>query len=471
MSIKVVKVGDLKEHPINKTIYDLSNLDELASSIKEQGLLEYIVVNKDNVVLSGHRRLTVVRDLLKWDKVTVRIVDIDEADVPRVIVSFNNQRTKTASERISEYKALTKYYKNQRGKRDGEKYNRRKLIASDMGMSEAQLQKYLFVDKHRKTYLKAVTKNIMTINQAWLQTKRELKEVESTHKELGNESSILEEKDWRVYIKSSDDLSGELHDETVDCLITSPPYWLIRQFTSDSSELGQEKTSEEYVQNLCDHMMDWFRVMKKTGSMFINLGDTVYNGQKELIPTRVILELRKRIPELRVLNKIVWHKINSKPLTTNRFQKSYEFIWWLTLSDKPKINEVLTDYSTEQKISYVPRHRAGQVEKQSVNEVGSPKGLNPTNYLYVPHRGGKSVIDYWSEDDTVVKSAVARQLGNTKVQHGAIFPSEIWYLPILKTTDEGDTVLDPFCGSCTIGYVCDHLKRQFVGYDLKSWLK
>ena len=75
--------------------------------------------------------------------------------------------------------------------------------------------------------------------------------------------------------------------------------------------------------------------------------------------------------------------------------------------------------------------------------------------------------DYWDLD--IVSSAVAHQKFDDDVEHPAPFPEKIIILPLLQTTNEGDLVLDPFCGSYTTGRVSQRNNRRFVGYDVKVY--
>ena len=81
--------------------------------------------------------------------------------------------------------------------------------------------------------------------------------------------------------------------------------------------------------------------------------------------------------------------------------------------------------------------------------------INP----YIP-REGKNMGDWWSEE--IVQSAVVNQKLTEGVEHPAPFPEKIVILHVLQTTNEGDLVLDPFCGSMTSGKVSEKFNRQFV---------
>lgn len=76
--------------------------------------------------------------------------------------------------------------------------------------------------------------------------------------------------------------------------------------------------------------------------------------------------------------------------------------------------------------------------------------------------------DYWSEE--IVRTAVANQNLGIDGEHLAPFPKQIITLPILQTSEIGDLVLDPFCGSGNVEKVCDVLEQNFVGYDLNNYI-
>jgi DNA modification methylase len=76
--------------------------------------------------------------------------------------------------------------------------------------------------------------------------------------------------------------------------------------------------------------------------------------------------------------------------------------------------------------------------------------------------------DYWDED--IVRTSVANQNLGINGEHLAPFPKQIITLPLLQSSKIGDLVLDPFCGSCNVGRVCDVLERNFVGYDVNNYL-
>ena len=246
----------------------------------------------------------------------------------------------------------------------------------------------------------------------------------------------------------------ELNDGEVQTIFTSPPYWNKRTY-SEEKGLGNEKTSEEFVVNLSEHLRDCKRVLKDRGSFFLNLGDTFYNGNLQNVPHRVILKLQEQGWILR--NTIIWSKTNPKPSSSkSNLTPSYEFIFHLVKTMEYDYYPTLTKLSDKTKPSLPPRHR-------SVNGEYS-KSVTP----YLPNVNGKNMGDYWNED--IVRTSVSNQKLSIKGEHPAPFPNEIITLPILQTSKEFELVLDPFMGSGTTGRVCDQLKRDFIGYDLKNFI-
>ena len=452
-----VKVSSLKHHPKNKEIYTLSSIEELMDSISEVGLLQPLIVDSRNQVISGNRRFESIKRL-RWEEVEVEVKDVKEGEEELLLIHFNKQRIKSFKELINEYLILDGYYRKGQGRRTdltSVKSNRsssRDRVSKEMGISSSQLQRLIFIHKHHPDHIELLDKGILTVNQSYLQIHREVKEKESRETKPSNKSTTTKNSSWRFYQKSSHDMS-ELKDGEVQTIFTSPPYWNKRKY-SEEEGLGNEKTSEEFIVNLSEHLRDCKRVLNDRGSFFLNLGDTFYNGNLQNVPHRVILKLQEQGWILR--NTIIWSKTNPKPSSSkSNLTPSYEFIFHLTKSMEYYYYPTLTKLSDKTKPSLPPRHR-------SVNGEYS-NSISP----YLPNIKGKNMGDYWNED--IVRTSVANQKLDIEGEHPAPFPEEIITLPILQTSKESELVLDPFMGSGTTGRVCDKLGRSFVGYDLKGY--
>ena len=168
----VVKTKDLQHHPKNSDIYDLSNIEDLVNSIREVGLLQPIIINKKNQILSGHRRFEAIK-ILGWDEVQVEVKDIKEKESDLYLVHFNKQRIKTNKEVLSEYDVLDKHFDNRQGMRSdltsvrsNKSYDKRGEISSQIGISSSQMGKLLFIRKYNPDHITMIDKGVLTSNQS-----------------------------------------------------------------------------------------------------------------------------------------------------------------------------------------------------------------------------------------------------------------------------------------------------------------
>ncbi len=451
-------IDKIVPHPKNSEIYNLSNIEDLSNSISEMGLLEKIVIDQKNQIISGHRRLEAVKRL-GWRKIDVEKIKVSESDEIKYLIHHNKQRIKTCRELLNEVKVLTTQYLIGQGKRSdlvdyvsttsvSPNQSRTRDIVSEMvGISGGQIARLLFIDKENPEFIDLIDKGILTINQAYLETSRKKKEKDSRIMKL---DEPLSSNEYRTFYKCSSNMN-DLNDGEVNLIFTSPPYWNKRRYI-DSDCLGNETSPGQYVENLINHLSDCYRVLHSTGSFFLNLGDTFNNGNLLNIPHKVVIGLQDNNWILR--NTIIWSKTNPKPSSTKtNLSPTYEFIFHLVKNSEYKYHPTLTPLKEDTKPSQPPRHR---------NVNGSKTSSTP----YIP-RDGKNMGDWWSEE--VVRTAVVNQKVGNGLEHPAPFPEDIITLPVLQTTNEGDLVLDPFMGSGTTGRVSNRLNRNFVGYDIKSY--
>jgi len=451
-----IKVSMLNHHPKNKEIYDLSSIEELMESITQMGLLQPLIIDTNNQIISGNRRFESIKRL-GWEEVDVVEREVKEGEEELLLIHYNKQRIKSFKELINEYLILDKHYRKGQGKRTdltsvkSNQGSSRDIVSNELGISSSQLRRLVFIYRKKPEYIALLDKGILTINQSYLQIQREIKERESKKPTTSKSESFIKS-NWRFYQKSSDNMS-ELNDGEVQTIFTSPPYWNKRTY-SELKGLGNEKTSEEFVINLSEHLKDCKRVLNGRGSFFLNLGDTFLNGNLQNIPHRVVLKLQEQGWILR--NTIIWSKTNPKPSSSkSNLTPSYEFIFHLVKTKDYDYYPTLTKLSDKTKPSLPPRHR-------SVNGDYS-KLVSP----YLPNVNGRNMGDYWNED--IVRTSVSNQKLNIQGEHPAPFPNEIITIPILQTSKEFELVLDPFMGSGTTGRVCNNLRRNFIGYDLKMF--
>ena len=119
-----------------------------------------------------------------------------------------------------------------------------------------------------------------------------------------------------------------LPDSSVDLVVTSPPYWLKRDYGL-ADQIGQESTAQEYVENLVLCMNEWRRVLSNWGSVFLNIGDTYHNGSLAATPSR--LEVAAQTAGWTLRNRIIWAKEAGMPdPAKDRLKNRHEHILHFT---------------------------------------------------------------------------------------------------------------------------------------------
>ena len=117
-------------------------------------------------------------------------------------------------------------------------------------------------------------------------------------------------------------------DDSVDLIVTSPPYWLKRDY-GVTGQIGQEATPQEYVDNLVDCMKEWRRLLQPWGSIFVNIGDTYHNGSLAATPSR--LEISAQNDGWTMRNRIIWAKEAGMPdPAKDRLKNRHEHILHFT---------------------------------------------------------------------------------------------------------------------------------------------
>lgn len=309
-----------------------------------------------------------------------------------------------------------------------------------------------------------------------------------------------------------------LPDCSVQCCITSPPYYGLRDYGTDG-QIGLEETPDAYIEKLTAVFHETHRVLKNDGTLWLNLGDS-YNGsggpgsqydtkasksykgdfKKFYNPNRNISNLKPKdligIPwavafALRtdgwwLRQDIVWYKPNAMcESVKDRCTKSHEYIFLLTKNAKYFINmteiEELAAYDgrkdtvmkgsnkykngfilsqNPQTLSVRGHERWKFVDVKKFGKTGEKHSgyNNPNGSLRVKMQGLVAVRnkrDVWIINTKPYKGA-----------HFATFPPELPRLCILAGSKPGDIVLDPFNGSGTTGEVAVSLGRNYIGCEL-----
>jgi|GEM_PF-1078388 DNA modification methylase len=169
----------------------------------------------------------------------------------------------------------------------------------------------------------------------------------------------------KIYCESNLETMAKMPNDFIDSVITSPPYWQLRDY-GYIGQWGNEKTFEEYLNNLWKMMDEIYRVLKPNGTCWINLGDT-YNDKKclMLLPHRFAIGCIERGWIVR--NDIIWAKRNGMPESiTDRFSKKHEYFFFMVKQEKYFFDlDAIRD-----------KHKIISLERYNYDFIGNKIGLD-----------------------------------------------------------------------------------------------
>ena len=270
-----------------------------------------------------------------------------------------------------------------------------------------------------------------------------------------------------------------LESESINTCVTSPPYWGLRDYNGEKEQLGLEATPQEFVDNLVAVFREVKRVLRKDGTLWLNLGDS-YNAArngghaggskqnhkkylqrsganvvglkpKDLIgiPWRVAFALQQDGWYLR--QDIIWHKPNPMPESVkDRCTKAHEYIF--LLSKSPKY------YYDNEAIKEDAKFPGGPTAAHAIRKGADDPKMQTRGGLHKiganPKRNKRSV---WTITTKPYKEA-----------HFATFPKDLIEPCVLAGCPEGGTVLDPFGGSGTTAQVANDNHRDSILCELSA---
>lgn len=241
---------------------------------------------------------------------------------------------------------------------------------------------------------------------------------------------------------------AEMGAGSVDCIVTSPPYFGLRDYGVDG-QMGAESTPAEYVAGMVALFREARRVLADDGTLWLNIGDSYGPGKNLLgIPWRVAFALQDDGWILR--NDIIWHKPNAMPESvTDRLSTRHEHLFMLTKG--PRYWFDLDPIRVEIEHPGVKRS-IGAFQKVGDGHNPAHRGL-----LSDGHPLGKNPGDVWAIPTTPFPGA-----------HFATMPRALAERCVLAGCKPGGTVLDPFSGSGTAGTAATKHGRSYVGVDLNA---
>jgi DNA modification methylase len=267
----------------------------------------------------------------------------------------------------------------------------------------------------------------------------------------------------KAYTGDSLELLAELSDNSIDLVMTSPPFALRRQKAYGNVE------ETEYVDWITPFGKEIFRVLKETGSFVLDLGGAYRSGipSRSLYNFRVLLafcdEIGFHLAEdfywfnpAKLPSPIEW--VNKRKI---RAKDSVNTVWWFSKTEFPKadVRQVLAPYSDRmKKLIEDPESFYKPKKRPSGHDISAGFGKDnggaiPSNLLSIPNTDSNSSY-----------LRLCKELGLQR--HPARFPAELPAFFIKMLTDEKDVVLDIFGGSNTTGYVAEALNRKWLTFEL-----
>ena len=311
---------------------------------------------------------------------------------------------------------------------------------------------------------------------------------------------------------------------SIDLVVTSPPYFNLRNY-QHKDQIGTENTPQDYVKNLINIFRECKRVLKRTGSIWVNISDSYASGGGKAVECSFVRnsETRKNdhfspdnpakaklrstmgksllgIPERFVIamqdelglirrNTIIWFKPSCMPSSAmDRFTIDFEYFYFFTKEQdyyfETQYEPMKTFYSNlEYKGTAQKDYKGNEVQDPSDTKRRILEGYKakikfggnkyPSNQDSVTNDtySGKEWIP--NEDLMRIKRTVwSINTGNSTEKHFACFPEELIEIPIKACSQKKNSiVLDPFAGSGTTLLKARKMERSFVGVELKNKIK
>lgn len=248
-----------------------------------------------------------------------------------------------------------------------------------------------------------------------------------------------------IYLGDSKDKLKLLSDNSVDLIVTSPPYADQRKSTYGGIH------PDKYVEWFLPISKQLLRVLKPTGTFILNIKEKVVEGERSTYVMELILAMRKQ--GWLWTEEFIWHKKNSYPgKWPNRFRDSWERL--LQFNKDKKFNmyqeEVMVPMGDWAKNRLKNLSEIDKIRDNS--KVGSGFGKNISNWLDRDRAYPTNVLH------------LATECNNKN--HSAAFPEELpeWFIKLF--TKQNDIVLDPFMGSGTTLIVASRMRRNSIGIDI-----
>lgn len=265
-----------------------------------------------------------------------------------------------------------------------------------------------------------------------------------------------------AYVGDSLLLLDRLESDSIDLVLTSPPFALQRK------KIYGNVDQEEYVDWLFEFCKKVYRVLSPSGSFVLDLGGAYQSKRpvRTLYNYRILIKLCDEL-EFRLAEEFFWFNPAKLPSPIEwvnkrkiRVKDAVNTVWWLSKTDNPKANasNVLVPYSDRmKKLQENPEKYYKPKERPSGHDIGKSFAIDnggaiPSNLLEIPNTESNSSYLQLCKSISIPS-------------HPARFPQKLPMFFIKFLTEPGDKVLDIFAGSNTTGFVAEELERNWIAFE------
>lgn len=455
--VQFIDIEVIIPNPIKEEMYQTrpENYDSIRENIREFGIIEPLLVNKDTmVIVSGNLRLMIAKEL-GFTKVPVLFRHVEENEMDIKSLSTDFQRIKTNYELLKVILFFEDYFKVGQGRRtdldsDAKKIreDRDELFGNVSRDARYKLKKIHEIaseiygegtDEYLQVFRSVDTKKT-TLNGQY-QTLIDRKNRMMNREVIPDNYSIIRE-NTKIFNKSAEDMS-EIADESINAIITSPPYYKMRVYGNEN-ELGQEVTIEDYLETLMVIFSECYKKLRNDGSLFVNINDCVIKEQYQAVPQRFLM---KMIQSGWLFNdEMVWLKNNPTYTRGKRAVRSHEYIFHFVKTRDFYYNDTwLKDlHDIDNEVSYGTNNK-------------NPKVISGLDFH------GSALRTNVSSTAELRKQCAEKGIYLT---HSATFPIDVPAICGFTTTKEGDSILDPFGGTSVSGEFARLNNRKYYSYEV-----
>ena len=231
-----------------------------------------------------------------------------------------------------------------------------------------------------------------------------------------------------------------IEDESIDCIVTTPPYWRRRNQGTESITATR---MEDFIEELLQTTAQAWRVLKPKGSLWLNTADDTIDGFIQGLPWRLALAMIDQ-QGWRLVNTVVWNKTTTSPQGSHdHLRKVHEFMFHLVKSEDFYYNDEELRHTFAMIVRNSDKHSKNSRIKQQYKQIDNVQGIVPS--------------DVWTIG--VQRSGIA---------HYCVAPDMLYRLPIVATCPPKGIVLDPYCGTGTACKIAYSLDRRSIGIDINK---